>query len=114
MTHNLHLVSLETISWGVEDGKQPGIIFMRALVKSGTFEMYRVHTKLCWTKLKLVLLWVMCSCKRMELVVREVYRAFKPYVGSSAGSCHDKVFHLITILLRHCCSNPTSLPCIQN
>ena len=31
-------------------------------------------------------------CKRMELVVREVYRALKPYVGSSAGSCHDKVF----------------------
>lgn len=35
-------------------------------------------------------------CKRMELVVREVYRALKLYVGSSAGSCHDKVFHLIT------------------
>lgn len=53
-------------------------------------------------------------CKRMELVVREVYRALKPYVGSSAGSCHDKVFHLIAILLHHCCSNPASLPCIQN
>lgn len=53
-------------------------------------------------------------CKRMELVVREVYRALKPYVGSSAGSCHDKVFHIIAILLLHCCLNPASLPCIQN